>query len=430
MEKQNKLSNVEVLVIDNGQFHSFASCIAKDFKKVWYYTRWDMKGFAKPQDRFPGYGFPEISTIDYMFKTSDKEDEYDFNRIGLFIFTDLYFSDIQAHLVSLGKRVFGSRGDESLELDRWGFKKTLIKLGLPIAQTVRKKGLDALRNYLKTNNNKYIKISCYRGAFETFKHEDYSLTEPILDKLEQDFGALKNVIEFIVEDEIKTDLEVGYDGYVIDGQFPDNSMLGIETKDCSFIMKTLKYKDLPAQVRIVNTKLTPYFKERQYRMFFDTEIRVKGKMPYFTDPVYGRLPSPPSEIYQELISNLAEICYYGAEGILIEPEFTAKYAGELIITSGWLSDGNWQAIDFPDSIKNNVKLRYACMIDGKYYCIPMDMPEVGAIVATGNTVDEVIESLKYIASKIKGHDMTIKIDKIDKTMETIAEMEKKLGIKF
>ncbi len=422
--------DVEVLVVDNGQFHSFASCIAKDFKKVWYYTRWDMKGFPKAHDRFPGYGFPEITTIDYMFKTSDDPNEYDFNRIGLFIFTDLYFSDIQSHLVSLGKRVFGSRGDESLELDRWGFKKTLVKLGLPIAQTVRKKGINLLRTYLKANKNKYIKISNWRGSFETFRHDDYSLTEPILDKLEHDFGALKNVMEFIVEDEITTELEVGYDGYVIDGQFPDNSMLGIETKDCSFIMKTLKYKELPEQIRTVNTKLIPYFKERQYRMFFNTEIRVKGKTPYFTDPVYGRLPSPPSEIYQELISNLAEICYYGAEGILIEPKFTAKYAGEIIITSDWLSDGNWQAIEFPASIKNNVKLRYACMIDGKYYCIPMDMPESGAIVAIGDTVDKVIEKLKDIAGKIKGYGITINVDKINKTIETISEMEKKLGIKF
>lgn len=426
-----KLKNIEVLVIDNGQFHSFAQCIAKSFKKVWYYTRWDMKGFAHPNDRFAGYGFPEIATIDYMFQTSTKENEYSFDRIGLFIFTDLYFGDIQSHLVSLGKRVFGARGIEDLELDRMGFKKTLTKLALPVKETIRKVGLDKLRTHLKTVKNKYVKISRFRGAFETFRHDDYSLTEPILDKLDHELGAIKNTLEFIVEDEIISDMEIGYDGFVIDGQFPQNSMFGIETKDCSFMLKTLQYDELPKQVRLINEKLIPYFKERQYRMFFDTEIRVtKSKVPYFTDPVYGRLPSPPSEIYQELISNLADICYYGAEGILVEPKFTAKYAGELIITSNWLSDGNWQAIEFPNSIKNNVKLRYACMIDGKYYCIPQDMPEVGVIVAIGNTVNEVIENLKSIAEKIKGYDINIKVDKIDKTLETIAAIEKNLGLKF
>jgi hypothetical protein len=57
------------------------------------------------------------------------------------------------------------------------------------------------------------------------------------------------------------------------------------------------------------------------------------------------------------------------------------------------------------------------------------MGEVGAIVAIGDSVEDVVEQLKDIASKIQGNDITIRTDKINCAMDSLEELEK-LGIKF
>ena len=164
-------------------------------------------------------------------------------------------------------------------------------------------------------------------------------------------------------------------------------------------------------------------------MFYSNEMRFTNKTTGFlTDPTH-RCPSPPSEIYQELISNLAEICWFGAQGILVEPIYKAKYAGEVIMTSYLLEHGIEQQIEYPKEIENNVKLRYHCKINGRYACISQNMGEVGAIVAIGDSVEDVIEQLKDIASKIQGNDITIRTDKIGCAMDSLEELEK-LGITF
>jgi len=769
--------------------------LTKAFKKVYYYTRFDCKGFASPNNAYPGFGFEEIEVVPYMFAYSTKENEYSFDKVDLFCFFDLYYGDIQEHLKRLGKRVWGSGTGEKLELDRQFFEKTLIKYDLPVVPYKRIKGIENLREHLKNVKDKYVKLSKYREIQETFHHEDYFLTKPILDRLQvklSPFMYTKDMnaydIEFIVQDSINAIVEYGYDGYVVNGDYPKKSMFGVEIKDCAFLMKHMDYYDLPKPLLEINSEFSDYFKKVGYNGHFSTEIRgVSKNKGYFTDPtcfskdtevltdngwkffyelgnrdrvctlnpennnieyhkpinyfeynfngdmvlltnkaktveclitpdhnvwhynrlkknlkctkakdlkdriyiprtgnwigedtkyfvlpeyhnewdsgmdhqihkvkhcepksilmedwlrflalylsdgsirvksnhqtsiaqfdkieeyesvlaklpfeysrneggftisdvqlttylkqfgkcnekfipsfikslssrlinvfleaytladgskrpdrvspniffttskqladdlqelifktgkvgyisrkntagttmvapigktkdyvrnydgyvisertkyidfyvdvtgkrskdyvkkiayndkVYDvevpnhilyvrrngkpfwsgncRLPSPPSELYQEFISNWPEIIWHGSEGVLVEPEYTAKYAGEAIMTSEWLSDDNWQPISFPEKIKKNVKLRYACKIGKDYYCIPQGFPEVGAIVATGDSVEEVTSKLSEIADQIKGYDIKIKTDKLKDASEAVKKMEI-LGVKF
>jgi len=429
MEKVD-LKKLNVVVVDNGQFHSMAEHIGNTFGKVFYYTRWDCKGFADPKDKFPGFGFKNIISIEYLFG-KDEEKGYDFDKIDLFCFFDLYFGDVQEHLVSIGKNVWGCKTAEKLELDRWYFVNKLKELKLPTVNVAHKIGVDALRSYLKTHKNQYVKISKFRNVKETFKAKNYEIVEDTINDIEHCYGDISKLLEFNIQDEIRAITEVGYDGFTIDGQYPQNAHFGLEIKDAAYLMKTMPYDELPKMLKDINSKFSEYHKEKKVRSIFSNEIRMVSKtVGYYTDATY-RCPSPPSEIYQVLYKNLPEIMYYGAKGELIEPEYTAKYAGEVIINSHELMDGKPIHVNMPASIKEYVKLRYACFIDGRYTCIPQGFCEVGAIVATGSTVKEVIEKLKDYSEKFKeaNFDMEISLHKLDNAIEE-CEKTKQFGIDF
>ena len=213
MEKVN-LNEKILMVIDSGQFISFAQCLSKSFKKTYYSKPWNINGFPHINDRCIGIGLEGIEVVDDPYKKIDEVD--------LFIFTDLYNGEFQKHLIKLGKNVFGSRGNETLELDRWEFRKMLIKLNLPRVQCELKKGFDKLDAYLKTVKNKYVKISKYRKIHETFHHINYELSRPILIDILHQTMSLRNEVEFVVENEIKSIIEIGYDGFIINGQYPKN----------------------------------------------------------------------------------------------------------------------------------------------------------------------------------------------------------------
>src|ERR1700721_2909096 len=106
-----------------------------------------------------------------------------------------------------------------------------------------------------------------------------------------------------------------------------------------------------------------------YRQFFSTETRItKEKTPYTID-LTCRLPSPNSELAQEMILNLGEIIYEGTGGVLVEPKWKDTYGIEIIIHSSWASK-NWQPIYFPQEIENFVKLKHLTKINGVYYFVP------------------------------------------------------------
>jgi hypothetical protein len=284
-------------------------------------------------------------------------------------------------------------------------------------------GLDALRKHLKTHKDQWVKISGTRGDMETFGAKTYEHVEPRLGELEHNLGAYNKIIEFTVEQGIPDAIEVGYDGFTIDGKFPQASMTGVEVKDEAYIMKTMRWSQLPEQVRTVNEKLAPALKRYGYRGFISTEVRCTddGKA-YLIDPCC-RAGSPPNELYQVMIENLAEVIWYGAEGIVIEPEFRAKWGAEVLLISDW-ADKNWMHVTFPEEVRENVKLRNFCLIEGEYYVIPQwtGCAEIGAVVATGDTAEAAIEECKRICTLVEGHLLDKPTDALDIAREQLAEV--------
>ncbi len=311
---------------------------------------------------------------------------------------------------------------EELELDRWKCKELLREVGLPVQPVRRIVGMDSLRKYLQKNEDKAIKISRTRGDGETWVHQNYDLSETKLDSMEAKLGAKKFIQEFIVEDLVESELEVGFDGYCIDGKFPQLTMFGFEIKDRCLIDAVVEYDDLPEEVKMVNDKLSPVLKEYKYRGFFSTEIRI-GKddgLPYLID-LTCRAPIPSGEIQQEIITNWGEIMWNGAAGILTDPYCDAKFGSEVILSSEFAGQ-NWLPIRYPDKIDRWVKLFNHCLIEGVHYAVPQtqEFDQVGAVVGIGDTVEEANDACKSHCEDVKAYKLEAPCESLE---EAVVEIE-------
>lgn len=419
-KKATNYKDATALFIDNGLFVELAIKLSKDFKRVLYYSPWQ-SGFPKSSNGSIGKGIEGIERVDYMFDH--------IRDIDIAIFPDVYYGDYQDYFRSVGIRVWGCGSAEFLETDRWRTRQYQKKAGMPVPETKRFVGLDALRAYLKTAEDKFVKVSKWRGDFETFHHVKYFTSEPILDKLEWSLGARKKIEEFIVEASVG-EVESGYDGWVIDGKFPPIAMYGFEIKDAAYAAKIEEYEKIPKPIQWVNDKLVPVFKDAGSRGFFSTEVRFgKDKAPYLTDPCL-RSGSPPSEVMMECYSNLPEIIYEGSAGTMVTPKPLAKYAAMAMMHSAW-ADGNWMPVDFKKSDRQWIKFRNLTIIDGRHYAVPLSsgLPEIGAVVGIGNTLNEAMERVKEVAKNVEGYILDIKIADFDPTLQTLDEA-KKYGVGF
>ena len=402
-----------ICLIDNGIFCETAVKLSEFFGRVYYYSPWE-ETFVKSNNMLPGYGIPGVERINEPLKIIDDVD--------LWVFPDLYHAGLQFHLQELGKRVWGSRDGQELELLRDDSKKYLKKLGLPVGKYEVITGLDKLRAYLKEHDNKFVKVSVTRGDFETFNAKNYNFIEVKLDELEHNLGAKKHVAEFIVEDTIEG-IEIGYDGYSVDGQFPESSIVGLEVKDKGYVGHVREYSDMPKEITVFTDTISDTLKNYKYRNFMSTENRVaKDKTSYMTD-FCARQGSPPSELYINMFENLADIMWQGAEGVCVDPVCPKKWGAEVVIDSFW-SDRNWQPIQFPEKIRDNVKLRQFTMIEKQYYVIPQNEGStgVGAVVATGDTMEEAVENVKECCKQVEGYYIDIHDDALDDAQKELGKL--------
>ncbi len=412
------LKTKKVLVWDSGIFVEIARRLAEDFGTVYYYAEW-RSGYPTSRGLLIGGG------DDTLVRLEDPWELIRDDEIDLYVFPDVYDYGIMEYLASTGKRVWGCRLGAELELDRPKTKDMLAKAGIPIGDYKEIVGLDALRKHLKTHEDAWIKINSTRGDMETFHAPTYEKIEPRLDELEHTLGAKKKIMRFVVEAGIPDAIEAGYDGFCIDGAFPKVGITGIEVKDKGYVGRITKYKDIPPQVQAVNEALVPAFKRYNYRGFWSSEVRISKDGKGYPIDLTARAGSPPSELYQNMISNLAEVIWYGAEGIMIEPEYVAPWGAEVILHCEW-ADKNWAHIHIPDDVRRNVKLRNYTIIDGEYYIVPQlcGMPEIGAVVATGKTAKEAISEVKRIAGLVEGYYLEAPVDAMD---EAIEDLNKILG---
>jgi hypothetical protein len=408
----NDLKSKKVLVVDNGLFCSLAERLVGDFAKVGYFYDWQ-SGFPDGRELIIGEGLEGVTREKYLWPI--------INDYDLFIFPDVWDGDLQEHLRSLNKIVWGTGNGSELELARWKTRQRFKELGLDENHCERMTGTKALREYLAGHNDQFVKLSAFRGIGETWFAKDAEMAEGQIREIEDKNGALADILDFICEDAIPDAKEIGYDGYCIDGRFPDVAVVGIEKKDRSYFGRVCKYDDLPENVRSVNDALAGPLGEHQYRQFFSTEIREKGDKAFLID-ITARHPSPAGEVETGLFTNLAEILWNGAQGKLVNPVCEFKCGAQIILKSEWYSLGKWMPLRFPEEIRPFVKIYNHCRINGVDYAVPQlaNMSQVGSVVAFGNTPEEAVKKCKEIAEQVEGYDLDTEADSLD---EAVKEME-------
>lgn len=385
------VDQVIACVIDTGCFQHIARRLARDYAKVYYWSPWEI-AFPRLKDAIVCDGYGGVIRVESIEEIKEECD--------LFVFPDIGYSDLQRDLASQGKAVWGCRNADELEARRGRFLEVLEKeTDLPVPPFEKVEGLSNLRYYLMEKEDVFIKVSTYRGDFETCHFQNMEVSEGILDGWAVMLGPLKEHINFFVFDKIETDIEDGIDTYCIDGQWPQTVIHGIECKDSSYIGCFQKMTDVPEEVRCANEAFGPVLAGYGYRGAFSTEVRItKDGESFFIDPTC-RFPSPPSQVMCEMISNWGEIIWHGANGILVEPEPSENEGAPVVfgVQAIFKVDRDeWGVFEIPEELDQWVKISFSCKVDGKV-CVPPDpqgIREVGWVCGVGATMESAIEHLK------------------------------------
>lgn len=414
------LKEKSVIVYDRGGLYLYcAEKLAESFKTVYYYLA-DADAYPTSQKHTIGMGIKGVKRVHDFWKYIDKAD--------MVAFFDCYDGELQSWLVSKGYKVFGSGNGEQIEIDKILFLETLEELNLPVPKTYLAEGMDDLKQYLEENKNETLWLkNLHRGDFETRKFTSMAQIKPFLDDLRKRLGTASDTMEVLVQHKIESAAEVGYDGYMLDGEFTTNCIVGYEVKDKGFVGKI--FEETPEIVKGINDAFAPVFKKLGYHGNYSTEIRVTEKgEPYYIDATC-RVPSPPGEVMCEVYENWAEAVWQLAHNELPELEPKAKFVAEIILTSGWY-DQHELNVKFPKEIAQYVKLKNHTVRDGEYYCIPNGNGEFfGAVVAYADTQEEAIKLALERAEQVEADDLDYDDTIFDKAAESIKAGEN-FGIKF
>ena len=410
-----------VLVYDFGSYIDVAQRLSRDFGRVLYFIPSITNGFKDHKAHDIGRGVEGIERVE------EWEDYYE--QIDLFVFTDIYAGALQDYLRRNGKRVFGSGKAGRLETDRLKFKQILAELELPVNGYDVAYGVYDLEEKLKNVDDRWIK-SELRGDMESWHHTNYTLSKSELKRMKHDMGIYDKQETYIIDSPIEAIAEIGYDGFCIDGAYPERTLAGIECKDMAFLGRMTRYRDLPEQVTNVNDRLAPLFQSYGYRGAFSSEVRVtKERVGYMIDTTI-RFTQPPTSLTLEMYENYSEIIWQVAGGIIPKIKYKYDWGVQLIIKSEQAKDEP-TAITFPEEFAKYVKIKNLVVDEGVSHYTPnnISMTECGAIIGMGHSMEEALKMAKNIADTVKGHDLKINADCLEDAKKQMGEL-RKYGIRF
>ena len=414
-------SEITALCADYGTLGiELCRTLSKTYKRVLLYIP-NEDEFRNIKECCKGDGIDGVERVDEIF------DPEHFDDLDLAIFPDIGWGQTQKFLRAQGKAVWGSMGGDEFELYRTRFLDLMKRLDLPIIPSVKIKGLTNLELHLKDKKNKWVKVNKFRGNTETFHWIDVDHSSLILDGLKVEFGGLKEQPIFVVQDDLETDVEIGFDGWTVDGQYPESVFSGYEKKNELYLGSLLEYDKLPDAIKDVNEAMAPVFKELGYRNFFATELRIKDDVAYFIDPTM-RMPGQTGEQLLETCTNLADVIWAGANGEMIVPEYAAKFSAEatMYYTAG---EDDWRVLTIPEKVRDSIKLYHFCELDGVFHFPPAKNTELGVVLGMGDTIVEAIDNLKENFDAMKDEPVKIRADGFKDLVESIESAEEE-GIEF
>lgn len=421
------LKGKSVLVYDYGNFFPVAQRLADPndgFGQTFYYCPYVYNGFPDHRPISIGKNVPNVIRV--------KEWADVINEVDIVVFPDCYEARLQSFFQQIGKFIFGSKGANELEWNRGMLKEAINSLELPSNPYWVCNGVDELEEMLKEKENVYVKSSL-RGDMESWLHQNYLLSRGELQRMRANMGTYRNNEQYIVEQPIEAIAEIGIDTFCSYGQYPTHVLSGIELKDIGYAGKISKYSDLPKQLTLVSDAFAQLFFEMGYSGWHSNEVIIgEDKRGYVID-LTQRCAQPPTDLALTLITNYPDVVWTVARGGLPEIEFSDKWGVQFIIKSE-TARTEPSPIIVPDEYKKFVRLKNLSIDDdGTWNFVPhgidINMVEIGSVVATGNTLDEALLKAIKIADSIKGFDIKINTDCIDKAKEQLNRL-KAAGINY
>lgn len=411
-----------ICVCDLGLFTEIALRLAREFKTVLYHVPWETE-FPLTNDVVLGDGLGTISRI-----TDPWEPEV-FDRVDLFVYPDIFRSGWQLQMERMGKWVWGSRKADSLEIDRVKFKELQKSLGLPTPDYEVIRGITALRKYLETNDDVFVKAdSKIRGSWETFHHQSMSQSGPELAKRELKNWGVREHIRFVVEKNLHSEIETGIDSPFI-GKWPETVVQGYEIKGQLILMAAQKYGELPDVIKTNSDALSTELERLQCLNNVSLEIKVNDGVGRVIDPCI-RFPNPGNGVQMEMISNLGEVMIMAASGKPVQPEYEFQFGIQAAIIHDQDSD-QWKLTDIPHESRRWVKLMdFCCTEEG--LCIIPRVPygeKIGWLLGMGNTVEECHNHLMSNVELLKDCPVTIKYEPLAEALQKVHKAQSR-GIKF
>lgn len=382
-------SQITACVVDHGQYVSVALTLARHYDRVFYCVHAE-RGCPKIEEGILGDGFAEITKVKSVWDVK--------NVCDVFVFPDIGFEGEQAELRSQGKAVWGSGDYSEYESNRGLFLRSLKQAGLPVPDYEVVQGITNLRLFLREKEDKYIKVSRWRGDVETTHWRDWRQDNGVLDQWAVTFGPAKEYVTFYVLEPIDTANENGIDTYIVDGRMPSVVLHGSENKDKSFIGTMQKYHTLPEEMRQVADAYMQVL--HGYRGPWSCEVRTsEDGDPYFIDSTC-RYPSPPHQLQLAMWENFGDIILAGAEGECIDPESSKQFGVQALISID-RDKCEWASVEIPSTIRASVFPMYACELDGVLCFPPGGLGNMVAwLVGTGDTIQEAIGNLQEMKADL------------------------------
>lgn len=417
------IGDVTACFVDNsGYFLPLARSLGgeRGFKRVLFHNpNWE-KGSPALNEAVIGDGFKDVEWCGDFWPIK--------REVDLFIFPDLNRRGLQGELRSQGFPVWGAGAGMRLETNREFFLHKLLDLGLDVPAYQIVTGISALREFLKDKEDIYIKMSKWRGTWETKHWRNWKADAHRLDYWAVKFGGMREKVRFICFPRIETKLEIGADTYTVDGQWPDLMLHGIEKKDEAYFSAVTPVQEMPEDLVRIMDAFSPFLKGSQARTQWSMEVRKTESEAFFIDAtVRGGLPSTGSLACA--VTNLPEIIYHGAQGQLVQPDYQYQFTAECMVRVHG-DPGCWETMIVPEELAPWLKLADCCQVDGQVW-FPADeepIEEVGWLVSGGQTPRECLEMMNRNADALP--------DGADAAVESLAEIireieeEQKQGIEF
>jgi len=376
------------LIWDTNLGVEHAARIKKDGHQVKYFTFWAYEGFPHFRSYVPGKGIVDKSA--YFFEDLDWAD--------IVMFPDIGVGDLVDYLRrNSGKPVWGAGRGEVLETQRGLACEIMDKYGIPYPETEIVEGVDALEEFLKQNENVFVKFDIFRGDQETFGIDKSNEAVKLkIANLRNDFGPFADEIPFIVQKTLEGP-EPGCDLIFNGKKYLEPCQYGYEAKGTGcYIGKIVpRFEDIPEVLREHMEKIIPFLRESDYRGAISSEGIVDRRDGVFKVIDWCcRFPYPLSAIYTENFENYSEIVEKVAKGEDVVIKIKYPYVGLVAFESEFANE-HWLDINFDPDFRDRIKMRIGVYKNGVYYAVP-GFSSVVTIVGLGNSVDEVIQNIKDV----------------------------------